>query len=63
MRASLALLTVLLAVPAVAQLVPGVSLPQMPVAGPVTQSVEQTLQRPLGSIGQSAESLVQARAE
>ncbi len=63
MRASLAMLTVVLAVPAAAQLVPGVSLPQVPVVGPVTQGVEQTLDRPLESIIQSAESLVQARAD
>lgn len=63
MRASLALLTVLLAVPATAQLVPGVSLPHVPVVGPATQNVEQTLDRPLDTIRQGAESLVQARAE
>jgi hypothetical protein len=63
MRPSLALLTMLLAVPAAAQLVPGVSLPQAPVVGPVMQSVEQTLDGPLENIRQSAESLVQARAD
>jgi subtilisin family serine protease len=63
MRPSLALLTVLLAVPAAAQLVPGVSLPHVPVVGPVAQGIEQTLDRPLENIRQSAQSLVQARAD
>jgi subtilisin family serine protease len=66
MRRALAMLTsgiLLLAVPAAAQLVPGVSLPQVPTVGPVTQSVEQTLDRPLDNIRQSVEGLVQARAD
>jgi hypothetical protein len=64
MRPALAVLTsgiLLLTVPAAAQLVPGVSLPQVPVVGSVTQSVEQALDRPLEDMRQSAESLVQSR--
>jgi len=63
MRLGLALLTVLTAVPAAAQLVPGMSLPQLPVVGPVTQTVEQTFGRPLDGIRQTAESLVEKRTE
>mgnify|MGYP001599972827 CR=1 FL=1 len=66
MRPALALLTacaVLIAVPVAAQLLPGVALPQVPVAGPVTQGLEQTLDRPLETIRESAEQLVQARTD
>jgi subtilisin family serine protease len=66
-RASLALLTVLLAVliafPAAGQLLPGVSLPQVPVVGPAVQGVEQTLDRPLQDVRRTAESLVEARSD
>jgi subtilisin family serine protease len=63
MRPFLALLTVLLAVPAAAQLVPGVSLPQVPIVGPVTQGVEQTLDRPIQILRETPGSLVRARAD
>src|SRR6185437_3374014 len=53
----------LVAVPVAAQLVPGVSLPQLPVVGTATQSVEQTLDRPLDDIRHSAEGLVHARTD
>jgi hypothetical protein len=66
MRAPFALLTfgaVLLAVPAAAQLLPGVGVPQGPVIGPVTQGVAQALDRPLQDIRQTAQQLVEARAD
>jgi subtilisin family serine protease len=66
MRAPLALLSacaVLLTVPAAAQLLPGVSVPQMPVIGPVTQGIGQTLDRPLENIRQTAQQLVDARRD
>jgi hypothetical protein len=64
MRAPFASLTasaVLLAVPAAAQLLPGVSVPQVPVVGPAAQGIERTLDRPLQDIRAAAEQLVQAR--
>jgi hypothetical protein len=66
MRAPLALLTgcaVLLAVPAAAQLLPGVGVPQVPVVGPLAQGLEQTLDRPIADLHQAAEALVQARTD
>jgi len=67
MRASLALLTagaVLTAVPAAGQLLPGgVQLPQVPVVGPAVQGVEQTLDRPLQDVRQTAQGLVEARSD
>lgn len=66
MRAPFALLSacaVLLAVPAAAQLLPGVPLPQLPVVGPVTQDLEDTLGPPLHDLRQSAAQLVQARTD
>jgi hypothetical protein len=63
MRASFALLTVLLAVPAAAQLVPGVQLPQVPIVTPAVQGVEQTLNGPLQDVRQTAEGLVEARSD
>jgi hypothetical protein len=53
----------LLAMPAAAQLLPGVSLPQVPVIGPVTRVVEQSLERPVRDIRRTAERLVRSRAE
>nr|WP_166180776.1 S8 family serine peptidase [Altererythrobacter segetis] len=66
MRAPFTLLTacaVLLTVPAAAQLLPGVGVPQLPVVGPVAQGLEQTLDRPLQDIRQTAQQLVEARAD
>jgi len=66
MRAALALLAtsaILLAVPAAAQLLPGVGVPQLPVVGPVTQGLAQTLDQPLQDIRQTARQLVEARAD
>jgi hypothetical protein len=65
MNASFALLSagiLLVAVPAAGQLVPAISLPQVPVLEPVTESVEQTLERPLETV-QSAGEMLQARAQ
>ena len=66
MRPALALLTacaMLISVPATAQLLPGVPLPQMPVVGPVTRNIERALDVPLQQVRQTAESLLQARAD
>jgi hypothetical protein len=64
MRANFALLAtcvVLTAVPATAQLLPGVGLPQLPALGSVTDNVERTLDRPLGDLRQGAERLLTSR--
>jgi subtilisin family serine protease len=63
LRASFALLPLLLGAPAAAQFVPGVSLPQLPMVGPAAQTVERALERPVDSLRQSAQDLVQARAD
>lgn len=65
MRASFALLSagiLLAAIPAAGQLAPSVSLPQVPVVGPVTESVEQMLEKPVGTV-QSAGEMLQVRAQ
>jgi len=66
MRSTFVVLTsgiLLLAAPVAAQLVPGVLLPQAPLIGPAARSVEQTLDRPLDNIRQSAEGLVRGRTD
>ena len=70
MRRILALasaLAALLAVPAAAQLLPGVAVPQLPVVGPLAQGAEQTLDqtvnRSLQSVRQTAGVLLQARTD
>jgi hypothetical protein len=70
MRPAFALMTacaVLIAVPAAAQLLPGVGVPQLPVVAPVTQGVEQTLDQtvggPLETVHQTAGQLLRARTD
>lgn len=66
MRAPFALLTAcaaLAAVSASAQLLPGVSVPQVPLADPLVQGVGQALERPVDTIRQTADRLVEARAD
>lgn len=64
MRASFALIApcmALLAVPAAAQLLPSVGVPQVPVLGPIEQGVEQTIDRSVEQVRQTGTQLLQDR--
>jgi len=66
MRPALALLAacaVSLAVPATAQLLPGVGVPLLPAVGPVEQTLQQTLDRSVETVRQTTTQLLQARSE
>lgn len=64
MRASVALLAAcaaLFAVPAAGQLLSGVGVPQVPVVGPVEQSLQQTLDRSVEQVRQTTTQLLEVR--
>lgn len=66
MRASFALIAacaVLLAVPAAAQLLPGVGVPQVPLVGPVEQTLQRTLDRSVETVRQTSTQLLRARSD
>jgi hypothetical protein len=61
--AFMAAFALLLAVPAAAQLLPGVGVPQLPVVGPVEQTLQQTLDRSVEQVRQTGAQLLQARSD
>jgi hypothetical protein len=66
MRASLvlpALCAALLTAPAAAQLLPGVGLPQVPLVGPVERTLQQSIDRPVEQVRETATQLLDARSD